>query len=237
MPFDWLDGLSLEPNDRSVLHALLEPHEEADLAADLNPDYLWYALELSARAYSSVRRAQEELRPILGKLLIAIECNPNIYRQRGFASYDDFLSRGCPELFGLPRSEAYRAKRLMTAWPNLSPKEIAEVGSGKLYLLSKFTNGSDPKSGPWLEIARNTTADDLLDKIVAAGEIGERSEALPAVIEIQTTVAVKQFWKRFAASPQVHSAVGSDNPGAIFEKTIAEATSSWGIDPPPDDQA
>lgn len=224
---EWLTELVLSEQERELLSLVVQPDSLVEKVADnLTDEQLWMAISVCVRAYSTVKRAQGQLKPVLGKLLIVLESHPEVYKSHGFLTYDDFLTRGAPSLLGLPRSEAYRAKRLATAWPNLSPADHSELGEGKLYLLSRITNSEDPKSSKWLDLARSSTKDELIDMIAQAGK-APKETLLPAVITIQTTLEIKQHWNAFISSPQVHSIVGSENAGSILSAVLAEVASSW----------
>jgi hypothetical protein len=227
LPVAWLEDLTLAESEREILGILTatDSHIEG-VVSGLAPEALWSGLHTSLRVYATVKRAQAYLKPIIGRLLIELENYPELYRAQGFSTYDDFVTRGAPALFGVPRSEAYRARRLVKCWSGLSPSEFVEVGESKLYDLSRFTGSGDPKAGQWLETAKASTVDELRDKIVQAGEC-PKELMIPAEITITTSLEVKRAWVEFVNNPAVQAAVGSDHHGAILAACLAEASSSW----------
>lgn len=225
----WLSELNLSLQEQNILAELVDPDTEVRaVATDLGPEKLWAAIEVSLRVYSTVKRAQSQLKPVIGKLLIELEKYPQLYQSKGFSTYDEFLTLGAPSLLGIPRSEAYRAKRLAQTWPSLTPEEFGGIGEGKLYLLSSFTNSADPASEHWLDVARNSTKDQLRDAIVVAGEATAES-ITNCQIAINTSLDVKQAWSSFVSNPQVQSTVGSGDHGQILLAALGEASSSWGV--------
>jgi hypothetical protein len=226
----WVSDLDLSDSERSMITALvLDPDAEIQVLSGLSADELWNAIECSAKVYTEYKRAQVQLKTVIGKLLIAIESYPEVYQSRGYRTYDDFITRGCREIFHLPRSEAYRGKRLASAWPNLSPSEVSEIGEGHLYVLSGFTSAADPASAGWLDVARNSTLDQLKDRIVQSGE-ATTEDITMVQISFTTTLEVKKSWLAFVANPQVQATVGSDNPGKILVAAIGEFLSAYGHD-------
>jgi len=224
----WLDDLGLNDKDREVLLSVLSVDQQVNgVAPRLDGNEIVDALSCSLRIYANIKRAQESLKRIIGQLLIDIEEYPEIYRSRGFERYDDFL-RHLAVLFGVPRSECYRAKRLAAAWPSLTPAEFSQIGTSKLYDLSRFTGSSDPKAEYWLDVARTNTQDELRDKIAQSGEV-PKEIMVPAVLSINTCIDIKLSWLEFANNPDVQAMVGSTNHGDILAAAIGEARSSWGI--------
>lgn len=226
---EWISALGLSESERDTLSVMLTPGVEVEAITDgMEARQIWDAIMCSVKVYGLAKRAQQQLKPIIGRLLIALRSYPELYQSRGYISFDDFVSRGCPELFSMPRSEAYRAQRLVEAWPNLSPVEFSEIGEGKLYTLSSFTNSRDPASAGWLEIARSSTLDQLKDRIVQSGE-GTAAGLIACQISLSTNLEIKQAWSAFISNPAVQSTVGSDDPGQILSAILLEAASSWGI--------
>jgi hypothetical protein len=225
----WIEDLGLSELDRHRLFAMLQPNSGSKFdAASLAPMDLWEHLACSVKVYATAKLAQAQLKPIIGKLLIAVQDHPELYQARGYRTYDDFITRGCREMFGLPRSEAYRSKRLVEAWPNLTPGDFVEIGEKNLYALSSFTNSSDPASTGWLEIARSSTLDQLKDRIVQRSE-GTADGLTPVQISFVTNLEVKKAWTSFVSNSAVQSTVGSADPGQILMAAVGEAVSSWGV--------
>jgi hypothetical protein len=225
----WFSGLSLSEHDRLILTGLLDPRTEVEsLVGSMEPQQLWEAIECSIGTYSDYKRALALLKPVIGRLLIALRDYPELYQSRGYINYDDFLTRGCRELFSLPRSEAYRIIRLVEKFPDLTPTQFAEIGEGKLYALSTFTNSADPACAGWLEIAKSSTLDELKDKMIQRGE-NTNEGLIVALVSIQTNLEVKKAWTAFVSNPAVQSTVGSEDAGQILFAMIGEAASSWGV--------
>lgn len=224
----WLSEIVLTDEEKTLLSAVVQPGIQVEDIEYMQGDNLWGALSVCIRAYSTVKRAQGHLKPVLGKLLIALEAFPDLLAKHGFKSYDDFLTRGAPSILGLPRSEAYRAKRLAATWPNLTPEEFGDIGEGKLYDLSKFTNSEDPKAKDWIELAKNSTRDELRDKIVQSGN-ATIGDMLPAQVSFITTVDLKKYFHDYVTNPQVIAHVGTSDVGSIMSAAFMEAASSWGI--------
>lgn len=228
MPDDnWLNDLVTVESERDVMAAVMGSDSES-LAESLTGDQLWESIQTCTKLYGSAKRLQSHLKPILGKLLIALMDRPEVYRSKGFETFDDFMTRGAPLLLGLPRSEAYRAKKLASAFPHLTPDEFSAIGEGKLYTLTKITNHEDPNSTEWISTAKSCTHDELRDKIVQAG-MAPVEDLIPVQISFSTTLAVKQQWMKLVSDDRVVAIVGTRDYGAILAAVIHEACSTWGI--------
>ena len=227
---EWLAELSLAEDEREILSTLVRDESTIEtVATGLEADALWSALTTCARIYVTTKSAQSKLKPVVGRLLLELEKFPDLYKSRGYKNFDDFISNGVPEIFGLPRSESYRSKRLAATWPNLSVAEFSEIGEGKLYTLSQFTSHTDPKADEWLEIARTSTHDELRDKIVQVGNASSTAELIPVQYTFYTTLEKKRHIHEFVHNSRVQSHVGTADIGSIIVAAFLEAASSWGI--------
>jgi hypothetical protein len=225
----WLSELSLNLEERNILSDLVSPDTEVQaVAADLGPDKLWEAIQVTVRIYASTKKAQAQLKPVIGKLLIELEKFPEIYQSRGYRTFDEFMSLGGPQLLGMPRSECYRAKRLSATWPNLTPEDFSEIGEQKLYALSTFTSYSDPKAEHWLDVARASTHDQLLDTISQSGE-NTKGNLVPAQISFTTSLELKTAINEYFSNTAAQSVVGTSDRGSMLMAAIAVARSDWGV--------
>ena len=185
---------------------------------DTDPDAVWRTLTACSKALTVYRNAASTLKLVVGRLLMVVQDHPELYLGK-YKNYNSFVSQGCPELFGVPRSEAYAAKSMVEAWPSLTVDEIKQIKFSKLAHLTfkcQITEKS-PNADKYLELAQTHTLNELKD-ITASNGIIPRDEADMAGITIVTTLATKNKWEQFISNPQIRAYVGSDNAGIILHK-------------------
>ena len=75
----WVSELGLIDSERDTLLAMLDPQVEIDsITTGMSPDELWSAITCSVKVYGLAKRAQAQLKPVIGKLLLALEDYPEL---------------------------------------------------------------------------------------------------------------------------------------------------------------
>ena len=117
-PSELLSAAELSASDKKVVEQFLKSKEQlTDLIPDTMDDQeLWRSLAACCKSLSSYRKSASVLKVIVGRLLVVLQDRPEVYQKLSYRTYDDFLTRGMPELFGIPRSEAYAARALIAKW-------------------------------------------------------------------------------------------------------------------------
>ena len=108
------------------------------LPDNLSQDNLGALLVAMRKSLSGVNLALNRLYPLLGRMLelLAIEENQGLLKELGYSTYDDFMSRGMDEMFGISRNHAYNLRRISEEFRNDSIEILAEIGVAKSGLVA-----------------------------------------------------------------------------------------------------
>lgn len=217
MPTTELAVPALTSDEQVLVDSLLTSRAQVCevLPDDMKGDDVWKILTACTKSLVVYRKSISTLKPVIGRLLVIAQNNPTIYRERGYVTFDDFCSRGLYELLGVPRSEAYQAKRLVEKWPSLSMEDFQRVSYSKLIEISKFTSESEVDSNKWLEAAQTNTLDGLRDQIAQKKGI-PREDLDMVTVTVVVSKKDRDFWNEVSKSPKVHGVVGSESAGRIF---------------------
>ena len=105
-----MSDLVLALDEQALLQEWLAPDTQMltiVIPPDVDQDRLWRQLEVCCKANKRVEVIRAQLRPLLGKMLIAIQDLPTFYESRGYQTYEEFLDKVIDGRFGLSRSVAY----------------------------------------------------------------------------------------------------------------------------------
>ena len=80
--------------EQTFIQGLIDPTTsiEAVVPAEVNPESFWHGLTICCRAMKLMRRMVERLRPVIGRMLVVAQQNPEVYQQKGYRTYEDFLT-------------------------------------------------------------------------------------------------------------------------------------------------
>lgn len=215
--------------EQNLLEALTDPRSVVSVSIpDSAPAAELFAnLELCCRAYLHLEKIQRKIGPIIGRILLVLSDNPDRYQSHGYATFEDFLKRFIEQKMGYSRSSAYQSMRLVRKFPGLALDTWRELGVERIQILSKFTQESDPSFPKYLARARQSkTKVELLEwasdkKLIEQGEHHMKT----MIIHMSRNLAAQ--WRDFRADGRVHSVVGSELEGVIFEAMLAECSSGW----------
>ena len=199
---------------------------EALVSEQLTPDIAYDALIGACKRLTLARKVISSLKLTIGKALLVIEQHPDTYLSRGYKNFDDFLSRGVQDAFGLPRSEAYNTKRLAGAWSELSPEEADAITYSKLSTITRRVNQDSPDAQEWITFAKTHNIEEVRERVIMSGA-ATRSELEMASVTVLCTKSVKQKWASFSSDPRVISYCGSESGGAILLKLMDECEVEW----------
>ena len=227
-PSELVSVAELSSSDKEVVEQFLRSKEQlTDLIPDtMDSQELWRSLAACCKSLSIYRKSASVLKVIVGRLLVVLQDRPEVYQKLSYRNFDDFLTRGMPELFGIPRSEAYAARALIAKWPSLSSEQIKQVSYSKISLISQFTHEGDVNANKFLQAAQTLTLDKLKDYCANQGML-PREESDLAEISLLTTKGIKDQWLEFSSDPHIQAFVGTDNPGEILSMAIAEVSADW----------
>src|SRR6185312_3272938 len=147
------------------LQSVLDETSTVDLIIpdSMDPQKLWDSLDACCKMARAVGEAGNKLKPVLGRILIQIRDYPDLYRERGYRNYDDFITRGLSELFGVSRSEGYAAIKITECFPSLTIEDYKDIGVAKLQVLSRETSESDSDFRELVGKAKELTVKELKD--------------------------------------------------------------------------
>jgi hypothetical protein len=223
---------SLDPQERLLLSTLLSAEDRVDIAIpeNLEPDKLWDVLALCCKVFIRVRRAQSQLKFLIGRALVLIQSTPEIYTQRGFTSFDRFMSdevAGLPAITGISRSELYKSKSVTEAFPTASLADSRDIGFTKMGLIAQVTTGANSDSAEWMEKAKSMTIPELKKEIYASSlQIPEGSLDVD-VLQLTVSKEVKDRVEGFVADPLIQAYCGNRNAGNILMRAIEEVEIEW----------
>ncbi len=218
----------LSASDKAIVDQFLDSREQlTDLVPDaIDPATLWTGLSACCRSLALNRRTASLLKIVIGRMLVVLRDRPEVYQNLGYRTFDDFITRGMPELFGIPRSEAYAARTLVEKWPSLSAEQIKLVSYSKLALISKVVDEKSSNANMYLKAAQEHTLDQLKD-ILANNGVLPREDSDFATITILTTKGIKKMWTDAVSDPQIRAYCQTDDPGVILECLLSETLCEW----------
>lgn len=223
---------TLTTEERELLTTLLSSDDRTDVAIpkDIAAGDLWMTLELCCRVFIRVRKASAQLKLLIGRALIIIQENPEIYKARGFRSFDDFMTRedGLPGFTGISRSELYKTKTVADTFPtSVSLGDARDLGVTKLSLLAQVTREGNSDSKEWVERAKKLTIPELKTAIYRSNQQIEEGDLDLDTIQITVTMTQKQAIEQFLGDPEIHAYNESKMPGVIIMNAIAELGEQW----------
>jgi hypothetical protein len=230
---------ALSPEENDIISKLVSSDESAEqlIPEDIAVSQLWQYLNLSAKMIYQAQEAISRLKPILGRLLIILEKHPELYRSYGYETYDDFMSRGMPQMFGVSRSESYAAKKIGKALSFLDQEELTKIGFSKANALASALNRVitpdmtvdmvEEKRQEWVK--RATDGGSLAEfkiQMVSDGLI-EPGETEYVVLALRVNRSTRDHWAKFCNNPDVKSYCETTEQGTILERLMQEAEGEW----------
>lgn len=235
--FDPRSEETLTQDERVVLAGLLNRDDRVDLAIpdEMDARELWRTLEICSRVFLRVRHASGQLKLLIGRALHVIHNTPDVYKSRGFSSFDDFMTRedGLPRLTGISRAELYKAKSVAASLgPQTNMDDIREIGSfTKLQLIAGYTEAGSNEQNALMEAAKHETIQQLKERIARSELQVEVEDLTWDVLQVNVTRAQKQQIWSFISNPQVKAYCESEAPGVILQRAIEECCGEWQVQP------
>lgn len=226
-----ITGGVLSENEKALLYSLIS-EETISIDVLLNKDStdqeLDEALNVCMKSHGKLYKANMRLKPVIGRLLCLISEHPEIYKSRGYKSFDKFMSEYIPKETGMTRSEAYNCRRIMESFPSLTVKDFEETGYVNLTLLCRVTKDSEPSRDTWMEKAKEMTVEGLKEELVKEG-IFDKDDLERAKIEIKTTKSIADNFKEFVNDKSIQGYCGTNDPGVILDLMMAEVGIQWRV--------
>ena len=218
----------MSPSESKLLGELTRSDTtiEVTIPADIKPSEWKSTASVVGRAYLRAEMQLTKLLPVLGRLLVIAEANPEIWE--GHESFKQFIHTEVRDKFGISPASSYYAMQMAR---RLSHVEIAQLEAvprrNMLVYLQAVPKGDEKK----------TVAKNLLEKAATLSEADfrefcekkkyiESGDTQGAFVRIPCSKKVLKLWNKFVADPQVQSVCGTGHPGGILEHMIEEC-SSW----------
>ena len=213
----------LDDSERQLLSALLSQSAAIDLVIplDINLDELWKALTVCVKTMKRLRESEARLKPLVGRILMVIEDHPDLYKDKGYRTFDDFMTRCIPEQLGIARGEAYHAKRIASRFStSLSPDLAARLGFQKLARIARVTGDDDPKRDQWIDYATSHTLREVQVAVMQKSGLEETDfQYKPLLLDKLTRTQYDRI-TGFLSDARMQAYCGTDEWGAILCRCI-----------------
>lgn len=201
---------------------------EVIVPADSEGEVLWHQLSVCLRAAGFFQKASIRIRPIIGRIFAIIRQRPEIYKMKGYTSFDHFIKQYVYVHLGISRTIVYECLQVAEKFPSLPMKDYDELGATKLKMLGRFTDQTAPSHRKYIEKAKGMTITQF-EGWATKQHLIEKGETSPAVITIPTDAAICAEWEKFARNGNIHKAAGAIAPGHVLRAMMQECASSWGV--------
>jgi hypothetical protein len=228
----------LSPKERRIVVDILNTSETAEqlIPDTIAPEDLWEKLSATAKALERIGRAISRLKPFLGRMLIVLQKYPDLYKDLGYPNFNEFMTRGCEELFGVSRSEAFACKRIAEVFGNaLTPGQMEEIGLSKLSIAAtavkkRIDDGmpqeiKDKQINYWVEAAKTDTFFGLKERIADQGLVDAGELEMKSLV-LYLREEVREQFLEFRRNPWVVSTAGAGTDSAVLLRMMEEC-SSW----------
>jgi len=227
MPVDSL--VPADESERQIVEAALAAEGRLEVVVPLTttPEDLYNQTAAICKAISRMEAGITKLQPIMGRALLLIKNNPEVYRAAGCRTFDDFIRARVVEEWGVSRTTAYNSIRTVTIHPNLEIERFQRIGSSKFFILNKVADHTSTGTyNRLLQAAENMNLRDFREYVEQNGQISP-GETIPAVIVIHATQEIKQQWDNMVQNLRVQRVCDSQNPAVILQHMMEESLGSW----------
>lgn len=222
----------LSSEDKSILSAVLDENASLDVVVPgtMDGDTLWKSLEACCRVASHITKASQKIKPVIGRLLVVLKDHPEVYQSRGYRTYENFLSRGLDDLFGISRTEAYALRKVAEKFPSLSVAQFQAIGTTKLYAMAAAIGEGEPGCEAVIEKAlQPQTTKEQLREFIAEVKYEDAGERQLTDLTITFTKADAAALKQFLNAPETTAYVGTEAWGTKIMRMMAECAGEWQI--------
>ena len=185
---------------------------------------------------SKVSDAISKLKPFIGRLFVVLQQYPHLSNERGYDTFDEFMSHGVPKILGISRADAYNCMRIANTLGFLPGEKLSELRFSKLNVLASALQRSISDGMPaevvqekrefWVKAAESSTVEELKQRIYDQG-LAEQGDLDLTSLTINVTRPVKEHWMKFWTDPDVRGYCGSEAPGSILERAMQECEGEW----------
>jgi hypothetical protein len=169
-----------------------------------------------------------QLRAILGRLLVIVKANPEIYKSLKYETYSEFLTKEVVGKYRISRSTLYEAKKIAECFPDLPVSRYQKLSCGSLLLLTKFTSQADNGSTKLLEKAEEMSYQDFREHVIEKGYLSS-GDTVGATLSIKGSVRKINELKKFLKRPEIQAHVESADPLEILLAASREVDNEWTV--------
>jgi len=182
---------------------------------------VWKALDDYCSGLGKLLATAVRVRQVVGQLLIEVRSR-RLYEQKGFKSFDAFLTKELEEKYGMSRASAYNSIWTVETLPDLSLQQAERLGAQKVLYIAKAVKHvkGTPAEKKRLEVrllqrAEKLTCPKLQDLLEKDG-LWHNSNNGPkpgprSLITIKAGKRLMAAWKK---------AVGEDDPAEVLWRLL-----------------
>lgn len=224
-------GVALAGVDYDRVKRLLSSNEGISdlIPSDTPPDVIWTDLQICCQIMGRSKKLIAQVKPLIGRMLVVMQNYPELYEQRGYKTFDRWMSDGMDKFFGINRAEAYQLKSIALTLPNIDPARCAELGTTKMGMIATVVaeNSSNPEQiERMLTQAKTTTIANMRQGYAEQGLVNEGQLDF-TILNYCITKEVKSMIDEFITRPEVHAYCGANSATAIFRRMVEECNVEW----------
>lgn len=226
----------LTVDEKEIVRELLTTTKGATevIPDDIAPEDLWRYLAATCKGVRRVEDAKARLKFWLGRMLVKIQQHPQLFQAQGYENFNDFVTVGLDELFGVSRNEGYIVKRISEQLGDrLTVEQMTEIGISNLALAASALRQKLPDGVPietrekeinkWIDLAKTKQVKEMKEILINEALAEEGSLDLTVLtLTVQRDVANR--WKEFKKQPWVRNRGASDS--LLLDGLMMEA-STW----------
>ena len=230
----------------SVIKVLMETDKKPSevIPADIDPQLLSQYGQITSRAYGKAEEALARLKPLMGQILLVYKNRPDIYKELGYKSWDDWMTEGVRREFSIARADAYGCVDIAETLSELSTPQLQQIGMSKLKAISQIVKKELKSKGEgvtiemkrsitdkWVAQAETSTVMELRASAEVA-QIVDKGEVSPEeILTLQVSPEVKKRFEDFSADERIQSYVkeqtGMFSTGVLVGCLLDECETEW----------
>lgn len=218
----------LSKHEDELLQALLKDKSKilaVSIPDDSAPADVLTAIRSCCSMIGKMEGSSGKIKALLGRLMVLARKNEEVWKQAGYKSYDKFVSGELEQKYGMSRASLWEAKRIMTAFPDLTINTYGQIGTQKLTLLAKYTNYKDGACEKLLQRAQENTHETL--RLYLEDKYSDPGGTIGASFKLTGSKAKVRELEKFLKREDIQAAAESDDPLEIILAMTQEVEAEW----------